>query len=309
MRIVFAGTPDFAARSLAAILNSRHEVALVLTRPDRPAGRGLQLQPSAVKVLALARALPLRQPASLKGAEQWAALRAVKADAMVVAAYGLILPQPVLDIPARGAINIHASLLPRWRGAAPIQRAILAGDRQTGVSIMQMDAGLDTGPVLLKEAVAISSRDTAQSLHDRLADMGARLIVAALDALQTGTLAATPQPEAGVTYARKIDKSEALIHWSADAAFIDRQVRAFNPAPGAHTRVRESDMKIWSAQPLEQGSGVPGELIDVAKQGPVVACGKGSLRLLEVQRAGGRRVPAAQFLRGLGFQAGERLGA
>lgn len=308
MRIIFAGTPDFAARALAAILRSRHEVVLVFTQPDRPAGRGLHLQASPVKTLAEAHAIAVRQPRTLKDPQQWPALREKGADILVVAAYGLILPQAVLDIPPLGAVNIHASLLPRWRGAAPIHRAILAGDQQTGISIMQMDAGLDTGPVLMTEATPIAAEDTTQSLHDRLADIGARLVVTALDRLEAGELKPLPQPAEGVTYASKVDKAEALIDWASDAESIDRKVRALNPAPGARTLLRGTELKLWKTQPLPSAPGSPGELTEVTKDGLVVACGRGSLRLLEVQRAGGRKLAAAEFVRGLELRAGEVLG-
>lgn len=313
MRIIFAGTPDFAVRALEAIAQSRHEVALVLTRPDRPAGRGMQLQSSPVKILADSRGLPVRQPPTLKDPAEWPALAAVSADVMVVAAYGLILPQAILDLLPRGAINIHASVLPRWRGAAPIQRALLAGDRQTGISIMQMDAGLDTGPVLLSETTPIEDNDTAQALHDRLAGIGARLILTALDRLAEGSLKAVPQRAEGSTYAAKIGKAETAIDWTTDAAAVDRQVRAFNPVPGAHTRLRGAGLKVWRAEPVGDvkggdAKGEPGELIGLTREGPVVACGTGALRLVEVQRAGGRRVRAAEFLHGQELRLGERLG-
>jgi methionyl-tRNA formyltransferase len=306
MRILFAGTPDFAARALDGLSRSRHELALVLTQPDKPAGRGLQLQPSPVKQLAQSLGIPVRQPRTLKDAAEWPDLAAVGADVMVVAAYGLILPQAVLDMPRRGALNIHASLLPRWRGAAPIQRALLAGDSETGICIMQMDAGLDTGAVLLEEATSIGDEDTAGSLHDRLASIGARLIVTALDRLEEGALAPRPQPVTGVTYASKVTKAEARIDWSTPATVIWRQIRAFNPVPGATASAGGKDLKVWRAHPAS-GSGQPGVLLASDAEGPVVACGTGALRLVEVQRAGGRRMSGAEFMRGGSARAGDVL--
>jgi methionyl-tRNA formyltransferase len=242
----------------------------------------------------------------MKTAEPQAALRALAPDALVVAAYGLILPQAILDIPRLGAVNVHASLLPRWRGAAPIQRALLAGDPETGISIMRMDAGLDTGPVLLREALAIRPDDTAGTLHDRLAVLGARLLVAALDGLARGTLQATPQPAAGVTYAAKLEKHEARIDWTHPAAEIERQVRAFNPVPGATARVRGTEIKLWHAAVVE-GDGEPGTVIAIDPAGIVVAAGAGALRLEALQRAGGKRLPAGEFLRGFPLAVGERF--
>jgi methionyl-tRNA formyltransferase len=294
MNIVFAGTPEFAARALAALYEAGHSIPLVLTQPDRPAGRGMALQASPVKQLALARGSEVFQPLSLKDAETQERIRQVGADVMVVAAYGLILPQAVLDMPRLGCLNIHASLLPRWRGAAPIHRAILAGDRQTGVCIMQMEAGLDTGPVLLSEALDIDARDTASSLHDKLAAQGARLIV---DAIGRLPLPAVVQDASGVTYAAKLDKGEAPLDWRRSAEELDRQVRAFNPFPGTTAVLDGAALKIWQAFPAE-GSGVPGTVLAADKQGIVVACGSGALRLTELQKAGGKRLPVAQFLAG-----------
>jgi len=294
MKIVFAGTPQFAAFALRAILAAGHQVALVLTQPDRTAGRGLALHGSAVKELALASGIEVFQPQSLRDAAAQDRLRAVGADVLIVAAYGLILPQAVLEMPRFGCINIHASLLPRWRGAAPIQRAILAGDSQTGVCIMQMDAGLDTGPVLLRGSLPIADDDSAASLHDKLAALGARLIVEALGQLP---MPLVPQPESGITYARKIEKSEALLDWCLPAAHLARQVRAFNPAPGAAARFEGNVIKIWAAQ-AQAGRAAPGTIIAVDKTGIVVACGDGALRLTELQRAGARRLAVAQFLLG-----------
>lgn len=299
MRIVFAGTPEFAAEALRALLAAGHEVALVLTQPDRPSGRGLALKPSPVKSVALAAGIEVFQPQTLRDADAQARLRALGADLMVVAAYGLILPPAVLETPRLGCINIHASLLPRWRGAAPIQRALLAGDRETGISIMQMEAGLDTGPVLLSESLPIAADETTGSLHDRLAVLGGRLIVEALAALP---LPAQVQPEQGVSYAAKIGKAEAAIDWAASAVDIDRQVRAFNPAPGAAFSLAGTPVKVWRAR-IECGigggrAGAPGTVLSADREGVVVACGSGALRLLELQKAGGKRLGAAQFLAG-----------
>lgn len=306
MKLAFAGTPDFAATALEALLDTGHDVALVLTQPDRPSGRGLQPTPSAVKRLAIDRGLPVRQPLTLKEDAIEAELRALGLDAMVVAAYGLIVPPSVLDIPRRGCINIHASLLPRWRGAAPIQRAILAGDDQTGVCIMQMEAGLDTGPVLLGEAIPISPEDTAQTLHDRLAALGARLIVDALE----GEREPVPQDGAHATYAAKLDKKEAAIDWNEPAAVIGRKVRAFNPVPGASTTCAGTPLKIWSASPGDPVAEPAGTVVSADRDGLVVACGDGrGLRVTMLQRAGGKRLGVATFLAGVPIARGERLGA
>ncbi|MGB7541447.1 MAG: methionyl-tRNA formyltransferase [Burkholderiales bacterium] len=310
MNLIFAGTPEFAAYALAALLASRHqEVIEVLTQPDRPAGRGLASVFSPVKRLALERGIPIEQPASLKDALAQEQLRHLRPDAIVVVAYGLILPQAVLDIPRLGAINIHASLLPRWRGAAPIQRALLAGDRETGISIMQMDAGLDTGPVLLREAVSIRDEDTAGSLHDRLAELGARLVVRALDALESGKLKAVPQFAEGATYAEKIDKREARIRWQDPAATVWRQIRAFNPSPGAAARIRSVELKLWQGTPAPIADGVPGEVLQASSDGVQVACGRGSILVTELQRSGAKRLPAREFLRGFPLLPGERFEA
>ena len=306
MKLIFAGTPEFAAEALTAILAAGHEVALVLTQPDRPAGRGMVMHASPVKRLALAHGIPVFQPATLKDATAQDMIRAVGAEAMVVAAYGLILPQAVLDMPRFGCLNIHGSLLPRWRGAAPIQRALLAGDTETGVCIMQMEAGLDTGPVLCSEAVAISAGDTAGYLHDRLAALGGRLIVAALARLP---LSAQKQPEIGVTYAAKIDKAESLIDWAGSAAEIDRHIRAFNPFPGASTALGGLTVKIWAAAPIVDvsQSGAAGEVLAVNREGILIACGKGAMLVRELQKAGGKRLSAAQFLAGTAIAPGTRF--
>lgn len=306
MRVAFAGTPDFAACALKAILAAGHAVPLVLTQPDRRAGRGMALQPGPVKQLALRHALALHQPASLKAAEAQQPLRAAAADVLVVAAYGLILPQALLDIPPMGCINIHASLLPRWRGAAPIQRAILAGDAETGVTIMQMDAGLDTGPMLLRASIPIGDSDTTLSLHDKLAALGAAQVVEALRRLAAGGLVATPQPAEGITYAAKIDKHEAELDWRRPALELERAVRAFDPFPVAAACVFDAPLKIWRAR-AETGSGAPGEILSADGKGIVVGCGAGVLRLLQLQRPGGKRLDAGDFLRGFALKAGLRF--
>lgn len=306
LRVAFAGTPEFAAAALEAILAAGFHVPLVLTQPDRPAGRGMKLSASPVKQRALAHGLLVDQPERLRTDEQQAALRACRPDVLVVAAYGLILPRAVLDIPRLGCINIHASLLPRWRGAAPIHRAIEAGDAASGVTIMQMDEGLDTGAMLLKAAEPISADDTTGSLHDRLAVLGARLVVEALRALPQGGLVAEPQPAEGVTYAAKIGKAEAAIDWRLPALQIDRRVRAFNPFPGAFGLVGEVPVKIWRCTVLPH-AGAPGVVQAADESGVVVGCGAGSLRLLELQKPGSRRMPVAEFLRGFALAPGDRF--
>jgi methionyl-tRNA formyltransferase len=309
MRLVFAGTPVFARSALEALLEARHDIALVLTQPDRPSGRGLKLRPSAVKALAIERGLQLAQPVTLRGDETRQRLAAAGAQAMVVAAYGLILPQDVLDLFALGCINIHASLLPRWRGAAPIQRAILAGDTRTGISIMRMEAGLDTGPVYLQEAIPIAGDDTAASLHDKLAALGATCIVRALELIRAGSLRPQPQEQTGVTYAHKIEKAEAELDWGRDAAQLDRQVRAFNPFPVATTRFRGQPLRVWRACPLPSAAGTPGLIRAVEADALVVECGSGLLRIDELQRAGGRRLGVRDLLTGFPIAPGERLGS
>jgi methionyl-tRNA formyltransferase len=306
-RLLFAGTPAFAARALERVLSSGFEVAAVLTRPDKAAGRGLKLHESPVKELALAHGLPVLQPATLRTPEGQRQLFEHPADVMVVAAYGLILPQPALDFPRHGCINIHASLLPRWRGAAPIQRALLAGDPKTGVSIMQMDAGLDTGPVLREAVVPIAASDTAGTLHDKLAALGAEELLPVLAALRSGSpLRPQPQRSEGATYASKVEPAEARIDWNAPAETIERQVRAFDPHPGAWTRLRDTTAKVWRAE-LASGSGAAGTILAADAGGIVVACGRGALRILEVQRAGSRRLGAAAFLAGCRLAPGESL--
>lgn len=305
MRVAFAGTPAFAATALEAIVAAGHTVPLVLTQPDRPAGRGLRLTASAVAQGASRLLLPTEKPSTFREPEAQQALREANADVLVVAAYGLLLPSAVLAIPRRGCINIHASLLPRWRGAAPIQRAILAGDPRTGISIMQMDAGLDTGPVLLVESMTIGAEDTAGTLTAMLAQLGARTIVAALASLDS--LRPEPQDPARATQAPKISKSEAPIDWSQPADAIERRVRALNPAPGAETRLGSETIKIWEASPAAM-SGAPGEVLACDGRGIVVGCGSGALTLRRVQRAGGRSVPATDFARGNRLSPGAYFG-
>jgi len=308
MRLIFAGTPVFAETALRALLHAGHDVVLVLTQPDRPAGRGLKLRPSEVKAAAQELGLAVAQPASLKTPESIGLLRSQHADAMIVAAYGLILPQMVLDLFPLGCINIHASLLPRWRGAAPIQRAILAGDVQTGISIMRMEAGLDTGPVFLARGIAIAEDETTASLHDRLAQLGAGCIVECLPELERGALTAVPQPETGLTYANKIQKSEAVIDWSKPAESIDRQIRAFNPYPVASTTLDGEVVRIWRARVASGLQGDPGHVLDASQDGILVACGTGAVRLLELQRASSKKMTAADFLRGCPLSRGMRFG-
>ena len=303
MRVIFAGTPEFAAHALRATVAAGHVVPLVLTQPDRPAGRGMALQPSPVKRLAEANGIEVFQPPTLKDATAQEKIAAIQADVMVVAAYGLIVPQVVLDMPRFGCINIHASLLPRWRGAAPVQRALLAGDQETGVCIMRMEAGLDTGPVLLRATCPISATDNAATLHDRLAERGAYLIVEALSRLP---LPAEPQPEAGVTYAHKIEKAEALIDWSKDAQELDRHIRAFNPFPGAQAQFGGQTVKLWQAVPVA-GSGEKGRILSVDRSSIVIACGSGALAVSELQKAGGKRLPVREFLAGHPLKAGDRF--
>ncbi|GKT24982.1 methionyl-tRNA formyltransferase [Acidovorax sp. SUPP3334] len=320
MKILFAGTPDFARIALQRLLDAGFTIPLVLTQPDRPAGRGMKLQASPVKQCALEHGIAVAQPRSLrldgKYPEDAAAARdaliAAGADAMVVAAYGLILPQWVLDLPAKGCLNIHASLLPRWRGAAPIHRAIEAGDAETGVTIMQMDAGLDTGDMLLVEKTAIAATDTTAALHDRLADLGGRMIVQALELAACGGLTATPQPAEGVTYAHKIEKAESAIDWAQPAEAIGRRIRAFDPFPGASTTLAGEAIKVWSYEidsALPPDSLRPGHILSVSDQGVTVACGDGGLRLTTLQRAGGKRLPVADFLRGFALTPGMVLGS
>lgn len=311
MRIIFAGTPVFATHALDALIKAGHEIVLVLTQPDRPAGRGMKLTASPVRVLAQEQGLAVLQPESLRQPEVCARLMDAGADIMVVVAYGLILPAPVLVVPRFGCFNIHASLLPRWRGAAPIQRAILAGDTETGITIMQMDAGLDTGAMLLQEGLLVRYDDTAQTLHDKLASMGGRLVVEALSQLQQGRLKAVPQgPDA--SYAPKITKTEAEIDWHQSATSIHRAIRAFNPYPGTFSRLNGMVLKIWQASVANKESinavtGQPGEIIAVGDNTVAVACGEGILSLEVLQKPGGKRLDAAGFLAGHALRPGARF--
>jgi methionyl-tRNA formyltransferase len=317
LRVIFAGTPEFAAAALAAIHEAGFPVPLVLTQPDRPAGRGMKLQASAVKRYAEEHGLIVAQPPSLRRngkypAEATAAidlLRATPHDVMVVAAYGLLLPQEVLDIAPHGCINIHASLLPRWRGAAPIHRAIEAGDTETGITLMQMDVGLDTGAMISEARTPIHDDDTTATLHDRLAEAGARLIVEALVELErSGKLVATPQPSEGFTYAEKIGKHEAALDWRRPATVLARQVRAFDPFPGGVATLDGTSLKIWSAVPAEASRNAePGTILDVSPEGVVVACGEAALRLTQLQKPGGKRLPVREFLAGSTLASGQRF--
>ncbi|MGE5027378.1 MAG: methionyl-tRNA formyltransferase [Betaproteobacteria bacterium] len=307
MRLIFAGTPEFAAVALAALIEAGHDIVLVLTQPDRPAGRGMKLAASPVKQLALRHGLIVLQPATLKDAETQVLLAAANADAMIVAAYGLLLPSGVLAIPRLGCLNIHASLLPRWRGAAPIQRAILAGDPETGITIMQMDQGLDTGAMLMRASLPITDQDTAQTLHDRLAALGAATIVAALRQLEQGALQAQAQDDRAATYAAKLSKAEGLLDWRRTAAELSRAVRAFNPFPVAQAKFRGETWRIWQAQAAHQSQGLPGEILRMDKGGILVGCGEGALLLTEIQKAGGKRLPAATFLVGNPVRPGENF--
>lgn len=321
MKIAFAGTPDFAATALKALYTSgEHDVVLVLTQPDRPAGRGMKLQPSPVKQAALAYNTPVLQPRSLRldgkfpedAQAAQAALLAAAPEVMIVAAYGLLLPPWVLALPPRGCLNLHASLLPRWRGAAPIHRAIEAGDTQTGITVMQMDAGLDTGDMLLSQAIAIEATDTTASLHDKLASLSASLELEALRQLSAGSLKRTPQPQDatnaahGITYAHKIDKAEAALDLRQPAVALANKVRAFDPFPGANVQIKDETIKLWKCAPsTEQGK--PGAVLKLDSKGVLIACGEGSILVTEVQRAGGKRLDAASFLSGFSLHVGDKF--
>ena len=308
MKVIFAGTPDFAAAALKAIAAAGFEIPLVLTQPDRPKGRGMQLAPSPVKQAALELGLRVAQPEKLRNnAEALQMLKEVEADVMVVAAYGLILPQDVLDTPKHGCLNIHASLLPRWRGAAPIQRAIEAGDAETGVCIMQMDIGLDTGGVVSEHRYAIQPTDTANEVHDALMNLGAAAIVADLQQLKTeGRLKSVKQPEEGVTYAQKLSKEEARINWNESAAVIERKIRAFNPVPAAWVEYQGKPMKIWRAEVVAQ-QGRAGEVLSCSSDGLIVACGANALKITELQPSGSKRMNIAAFSAGHTVEAGTVL--
>jgi len=310
LRLVFAGTPEFAAEHLKALLDTPHSIVAVYTQPDRPAGRGQKLMPSPVKQLALQHGIPVLQPPTLRDVDAQAELKALGADLMVVVAYGLILPQVVLDTPRLGCINSHASLLPRWRGAAPIQRAVEAGDAESGVTVMQMEAGLDTGPMLLKVATPISAEDTGGTLHDRLASLGPQAVVQAIAQLAAGTLVGDVQDDALATYAHKLNKDEARLDWSRPADELERLVRAFNPWPICHSTLGGEPLKVLAAQ-LADGSGQPGQILAASKDGLTVACGSGALRLTRLQLPGGKPLNFADLFnsRREQFAAGQVLGA
>ncbi|MDH4870792.1 methionyl-tRNA formyltransferase [Pseudomonas sp. BN515] len=310
LRLVFAGTPEFAAEHLNALLGSRHQVIAVYTQPDRPAGRGQKLMPSPVKQLAVEHGIPVLQPPTLRDPAAQAELKALGADLMVVVAYGLILPQVVLDTPRLGCINSHASLLPRWRGAAPIQRAVQAGDAESGVTVMQMEAGLDTGPMLLKVTTPISAEDTGGSLHDRLAQLGPKAVLEAIEGLAAGTLKGEVQDDALANYANKLNKDEARLDWSRPAVELERLVRAFNPWPICHSTLDGEPLKVLAAV-LGDGKGAPGQILAASKDGLTVACGDGALRLTRLQLPGGKPLNFADLFnsRREQFAVGKVLGA
>ena len=301
--LLFAGTPDFARASLEALLGAGFRPAAVLTQPDRPAGRGRRSKPSPVKAFALQHELPVLQPGSLKGSDEQALLAEFEPDLMIVAAYGLILPQAVLDIPRLGCLNVHASLLPRWRGAAPIQAAILDGDATTGISLMQMEAGLDTGPVYATAEIAIGGDETAGELHDRLAALGGELLAARLGDILQGRLAATPQDDAQSSYAGKIGRDDARIDWTLPAETVERCVRAYNPVPGAWFEAADEAVKCWQVAPLSSLSGEPGQVLEANRDGVVVACGTGAVRLESLQRPGKRRITGGEYAAQTRFEA------
>lgn len=309
MRLVFAGTPEFAAHTLSALLNSEHTVCAVYTQPDRPAGRGRKLTASPVKQIALEHNIPVEQPLNFKEQTTREVLASYQADLMIVVAYGLLLPQSVLDTPKHGCINIHASLLPRWRGAAPIQRAILAGDHETGVCIMQMEAGLDTGPVLAKATCPISNTDTTQQLHDRLATLGAATLLTTLSNFTESQVNAQAQNDRDSTYASKLEKSEATIDWQQPASSLLRQINAFNPWPIAQTQWQEKTLRIWAAVDLKiPNEASPGRVINADKAGIDIACGEGTLRITQIQAPGKRAMAVSDFLNANPLSAGDHLG-
>ncbi|MDY7562533.1 methionyl-tRNA formyltransferase [Pseudomonas sp. 10B1] len=310
LRIVFAGTPEFAAEHLQALLDSPHQVIAVYTQPDRPAGRGQKLMPSPVKQLAEQHGIVVLQPPTLRNAEAQAEMASLKPDLLVVVAYGLILPQVVLDIPRLGCINSHASLLPRWRGAAPIQRAVEAGDAESGVTVMRMEAGLDTGPMLLKVITPITAEDTGGTLHDRLAKLGPLAVLQAISGLTDGTLLGEVQDDALATYAHKLNKDEARIDWSRPAIELERLIRAFNPWPISHSTLNGESLKVLSAS-LHEGQGTPGEILSASKDGLIVACGQNALRLTRLQLPGGKALNFADLFnsRREKFAEGTVLGA
>jgi methionyl-tRNA formyltransferase len=305
-KLLFAGTPDFALASLRALVDAGYLPDAVLTQPDRPAGRGKKLTRSPVKAYATEEDIPVLQPATLRDAHVVEELAALEPDLIVVAAYGLLLPQAVLDIPARGCLNVHASLLPRWRGAAPVQQAILAGDDETGVCLMQMEAGLDTGPVFASAAIEIGAQETAGELHDRLAALGGELLVRHLPDILSGRCTATHQDDALATYAGKIRKDDARLDWREDATTLGRKVRAYDPVPGAWFDYADERIKCWRAEVLDDVEGPAGVVLQAGKQGIDVTCGRGALRLLELQRPGRRRISAAEFTAQLDL-GGKRL--
>lgn len=307
MKIIFAGTPHFAACALQALLDRHADIVAVLTQPDRPSGRGMQLKSSPVKQLAEQHGLTVLQPTSLKDAAIQLQLADCRADVMVVAAYGLILPEAVLKIPRLGCLNIHASLLPRWRGAAPIQRAILAGDAQTGITIMQMDVGLDTGDMLLKKSCEITANDNAETLHDKLAVLGAAALTEVLARLDQGGMSGVKQDDMLANYAAKLSKEEARLDWSLDAIQLERAVRGYNPFPGASVQIGDTPIRIWRASMRTDMAGEPGMILALEKEALVVACGTGALALEVLQRPNAKALPAAQFLQGFHLQAGDRF--
>ncbi len=308
MRLIFAGTPQFAAIHLRALRARGHDIVLVLTQPDRTSGRGLRQTISAVKQAAIEAGTEVLQPASLKDPVLQSKLSSIQVDVWVVAAYGLILPAMILRAPRLGCLNIHASLLPRWRGAAPIQRAIMAGDHETGISIMRMDVGLDTGPVLVQRVIPILDDDTAASLHDRLADLGAKTLLEVLDRLALGPMAEVPQDSAGVLYAEKITREDGKIAWSQPATSVARMIQALDPTPGAYTVLGDQTIKLWGARAHDRRTAQPpGTILDISPAGIHVACGDGVLIVAELQRAGGKRLPSGDFIRGYRLCAGERF--
>jgi len=299
LRVIFAGTPDFAATALSALIKSEHQVIAVYSQPDRPAGRGRKLRASPVKEVALEHDIPVYQPENLKSAEAQDELRALNADVMVVAAYGLLLPQAVLDIPRFGCLNIHASLLPRWRGAAPIQRAIAAGDKESGITIMQMNAGLDTGDILQLSPCPITKQDSGGSLHDKLAEIGATAILETLENVANDTLNPVEQDDTLASYAHKLDKKEAQINWQDSAENIGRMIRAFNPWPVAYTQVDDKTLRLWQAEVLEKDSKeAAGTVISCDKKGIDISCGEGTLRILKLQPSGSKAMDVAAFMNG-----------